>query len=154
HRVRDASDPDFALAYERLWAVFGARGEMEQRAVIEERLAWDPARPSGGAALLYELLVVRRAGEVAALRDHTCVVRLDARGRPRPGPLVVHLSHAWVAPAHRRSGLGAWLRALPLAAARRCARAAGATSAPIVLAAEMEPPDPADPDPERLARLR
>jgi GNAT superfamily N-acetyltransferase len=153
HRVADAQDPDFALAYDRLWSEFGALGEMERRRVIEERLAWDPERPVGAAALAYELLVLRRAGAVAALRDHSAVVRLDERGRPRPGPVVVHLSHAFVEPSERGSGLAAWLRALPLAAARRVTRAAGhPADAPVVLVAEMEPPDPARP--ARLPRLR
>jgi GNAT superfamily N-acetyltransferase len=152
-RVRDGDDPDFAAAYERLWAEFGPRGEMETRTVIRERLAWDPARPHGATALAYELIIVRRGAEIAALRDHTAVVRLEAAGRPRPGPVVVHLSHAFVEPAHRGSGLAAWLRALPLATARRCARASGcAKGRAIVLVAEMEAPDPDDP--ERIARLR
>jgi len=149
-RVMDASDPDFDLAYAQLWGEFGEAGGMERRRVIEERLAWDPRRPVHGVALAYELLVIRRAGALAALRDHTAVVRLDERGRPRPGPVVVHLSHALVLPSERGSGLAAWLRALPLAAARRCAAAAGvAKDTPVVLAAEMEPPDP-----EAIARLR
>lgn len=152
-RVRDASDPDFRVAYDRLWGEFGARGEMETREVIAERLAWDPTRPVGGAALAYELLVLRRAGEIAALRDHTAVVRLDPRGRPLSGPVVIHLSHAFVEPAHRGTGLAAWLRALPLQTARRCAAAAGcALEAPVDLVAEMELPDPERP--ERMARLR
>jgi GNAT superfamily N-acetyltransferase len=153
HRVRDAGDPDFPLAYERLWSEFGARGEMERRRVIEERLAWDPAQPVGSAALAYELLVLRRGGTLAALRDHTAVVRLDARRRPLPGPVVVHLSHAFVEPPERGSGIAAWLRALPLETARRCARAAAADpAAEVVLVAEMEPPDPAEP--RRMVRLR
>jgi GNAT superfamily N-acetyltransferase len=152
-RVRDAADPDFEPAYRRLWAEFGPRGEMETRRVIEARLAWDPAQPVGDAALGYELLVLRRGSALAALRDHTAVVRLGARGRPLAGPVVVHLSHAFVEPAQRGSGLAAWLRALPLQAARRVAGAAGAAAeAPCVLVAEMEPPDPAEPG--RLARLR
>jgi GNAT superfamily N-acetyltransferase len=152
-RVRDPADPDFEVAYQRLWTEFGGRGEMERRAVIRERLAWDPARPLADAALAYELLVLRRGGALAALRDHTAVVRLDARRRPLPGPVVVHLSHAFVEPAHRGSGLAAWLRSLPLQAARRCADRAGCAShPPLVLVAEMEPPDPTNP--ERMARLR
>ncbi|HEY8154390.1 MAG TPA: hypothetical protein VII72_09720 [Myxococcota bacterium] len=153
HRIRDSADPDFEAAYQRLFAEFGPRGEMETRAVIEARLTWDPARPIGRAALAYELLVLRRGGAIAALRDHTAVVRLDARGRPEAGPLVVHLSHAFVVPAHRGHGLAAWLRALPLQTARRCAAAAGrAPDAAVVLVAEMEAPDPAEP--ERMPRLR
>jgi GNAT superfamily N-acetyltransferase len=123
---------------------------MERRRVIEERLAWEPARPVCGAALAYELLVLRRGAAVAALRDHTAVVRLGADGRPLPGPVVVHLSHAFVEPPQRGSGIAAWLRALPLETARRCARAAAADlAAGVVLVAEMEPPGP-----EGIARLR
>jgi GNAT superfamily N-acetyltransferase len=168
-RVRDGDDPDLAEAYDRLWAEFGPRGEMEARPVIRERLAWDPSHPLGippshsfgipspqalaRASLAYELLVLRRGGAIAALRDHTAVVRLDARSRPVAGPIVVHLSHALVEPAHRGTGLAAWLRALPLQAARRCAAAAGcAPGTPVVLVAEMDPPGSAEPG--RLARLR
>lgn len=151
-QVPHAGDPDFALAYQELWNEFGPHGGMERRSVIEERLAWDPGRPAAGAALLYELLVLRRAGELAALRDHSAVVRLDESGRPL-APVVVHLSHALVLPTQRGSGLAAWLRALPLAAARRCAAAAGvAPNTPIVLVAEMEPRDPDQP--AGMVRLR
>ncbi len=153
HRVAGPDDPDFALAYAKLWSEFGPLGEMERRHVIAERIAWDPARPPGAAALLYELLVLRRGGAVAAMRDHSAVVRLDESGRPLPGPVVVHLSHAFVLPAERGSGLAAWLRSLPLETARRCTAAAQCEAdRPIVLVAEMEPPDPARP--VRLPRLR
>jgi hypothetical protein len=98
-------------------------------------------------------LVLRRGGALAALRDHSAVVRLDAKQQARHGPVVVHLSHALVLPAERGSGLAAWLRALPLGLAQRVAAAAGCgADAPIVLVAEMEPPDPAEPG--RMARLR
>jgi GNAT superfamily N-acetyltransferase len=152
-RVTSADDPGFALGYERLWAEFGERGEMERRFVIAERLGWDPARAVGRARLAYELLLLWRGAELVATRDHTAVVRIDARGTASPGPVVVHLSHALIEPAHRGSGLAAWLRALPLAAARRCAAAAGcAPATPIVLVAEMEPLTPEHP--ERGPRLR
>lgn len=152
-RVASVADPDFAVAYARLFSEFGPRGEMETSAVIADRLAWDPKRPVGRAALAYELLVLRRSGAVAALRDHTAVVRLDASGRPLDGPLVVHLSHAYVDPAHRRTGLAAWLRALPLQTAGRCAAAAGCDpTTRIVLVAEMDAPDASEPN--RMPRLR
>jgi GNAT superfamily N-acetyltransferase len=152
-RVAGPDDSDFPLAYEQLWGEFGGRGEMETRRVIEERIAWDPSRPVGRYALAYELLVLRRRGDLAALRDHTAVVRLDEKQRPLRGPVVVHLSHALVLPAERGSGLAAWLRALPLQTARRAAAAAGCPpAAPVVLVAEMEPRDPERP--ARMARLR
>jgi hypothetical protein len=152
-RIRGPADVDFPVAYQRLWTEFGGRGEMERRDVIRDRLDWDPAQPIGGAALGYELLVLRRGGAIAALRDHTAVVRVDRKGRPKPGPVVVHLSHAFVEPPQRGSGLAAWLRALPLQAARRCADVADvAPGTPIVLVAEMEPPGPEEP--ARMTRLR
>jgi hypothetical protein len=152
-RVIGSTDPEFAPAYEYLSREFGPRGEMERRQVIGERLAWDPAGPRGDAALLYEMLVVRRGEELVAVRDHTAVVRLDGGARPRPGPTVVHLSHVLIGVSHRRTGLAGWLRALPLDAARRCAHATGqAPDAPTVLVAEME--HPSEDDGERLRRLR
>jgi GNAT superfamily N-acetyltransferase len=152
-RVPSASDADFDLAYQTLWREFGARGEMERRTAIAERLGWDPARSTGAAALAYDLVVVRRGSAVVAVRDHSAVVRCDERGAPRAGPLVLHLSHAWVEPAERGRGLAGWLRALPLQTARRCARAAACLpNTPVVLVAEMEPADPAEP--MRATRLR
>jgi GNAT superfamily N-acetyltransferase len=148
HRVRSPDDPRFTVAYDLLWREFGAQHEMEQRGVIESRLEWRPSQPIAGCALRYEMLVVERAGEIVALRDHTAILALD----DATAPVVVHLSHALVLPAARRSGLGAWLRGLPLAGARDCAIAAGAPGRRIVLVAEMEPPEP--PSEERLARLR
>lgn len=139
-RVTGATDPDFAAAYALLWDEFGARGEMERDAVIADRLAWDPRRPHGDLALLYHLLVVRDAERVVAVRDHTAIVRLSSGG-----PTVVHLSHALVAPSHRGTGLAGWLRTFPLQTARACAVAVGRPAEhPIVLVAEMEPPDPLD----------
>jgi len=80
-------------------------------------------------------------------------VRRDARGEAQRGPTIVHLSHVLIGASQRRTGLAAWLRALPLDAGRRCARAAGQPpEAPTVLVAEMEHPSPEDG--ERLRRLR
>lgn len=157
HHIRSMSHPWFERAYECLWAEFGGRAEMEQHDVIEARLAWDPRRPIAGHALLYEVVAIERDGALAAVRDHTAILRTspsDTRGgisRSRPDA-VIHLSHAWVEPSHRRSGLAGWLRALPLSAARDCAALAGApVPRAIDLVAEMDPPDPGDPS--RTQRL-
>jgi hypothetical protein len=147
-RVRSIDDPLFELAYGALWSEFGAQDELEQREVIAARLGWDPRRPVGNLALFYELLVLERAGAIVALRDHTAILPLDAP----EARVVVHLSHALVMPAERGSGLGAWLRALPLGAARACAAGAGVAGARVTLVAEMEPPDPGSA--ARMARLR
>ena len=152
-RVTGPTDPEFAAAYDYLWGEFGPRGEMERRPVIAERLAWDPRRPDGSAALQYEMLAVRRGDELIAVRDHTAVIPLDDRGRPRRMPTVVHLSHVLIGPSYRGSGLAGWLRALPLETARRCMRGCRqASETPIILVAEMELP--VQGDIERLRRLR
>jgi GNAT superfamily N-acetyltransferase len=158
--VRDASGASFEEAFGRLWNEFGARGEMERREVIADRLSWSPARPVGGYALLYELLVVRKSGEIVAVRDHTAIVSPKARAEWPGAAVVVHLSHVLVEPALRGSGLAAWLRALPIDTARRCrARVRGANleirsgewENEVTLVAEMEP---ADETAASIARLR
>lgn len=132
--VRSVSDPAFDEAYGRLSHEFGPRGEMERREVIADRLAWDPGAAGGGPAMLYELLLVRRDGDVVAVRDHTAIVT--------EAGVVVHLSHVLVEPDLRGSGLASWLRALPVATARRCAALAGAAAdLPVTLVAEMERDD-------------
>jgi GNAT superfamily N-acetyltransferase len=152
HRIRSSDHPWFDRAYEALWGEFGAQAEMEERAVIEGRLAWRPDEPVAGHAFLYELVGIEAGGRLVAVRDHTAILRTDATSETRPG-IVVHLSHAWVDPEHRRTGIAAWLRALPLVAARDCAALAGRTVlGSIVLVAEMEPPS-AD-HPARANRLR
>src|SRR5262245_52501099 len=152
HRIRSAEHAWFERAYDRLWEEFGARAEMEERAVVEGRLRWRPGEPVGGHAFLYELVAIESDGDLIAVRDHTAIVSLAADRAERPA-VVVHLSHAWVKPSHRRTGLAGWLRALPLSAARDCAELAGvATAGPIDLVAEMELPSAAHP--ERAIRLR
>lgn len=138
HAVRSASDPAFDDAYGRLSCEFGPRGEMERREVIADRLGWDPRRARSRPAMLYELLVVSRDGEVVAVRDHTAILAGAA--------VVVHLSHVLVEPELRGTGLASWLRALPVATARRCAALAGAgADLPVTLVAEMERDDGATP---------
>lgn len=145
-RVDGVDHPWFSRAYERLWHEFGARNEMESRAVIAGRLA-AAVRRHRDHALAYELLVVHDGRELVAVRDHTAAVPLAGDDR-----VVVHLSHALVEPAWRGSGLAGWLRALPLHAARRCAAAVGRRAPAITLAAEMDPPDGVTP--AVMTRLR
>jgi len=73
-RIRSPQHPLFPRVYDRLWAEFGHRGEMEKREVIGKRLAWDPHRPVNHHALLYEMLAVLRGDELVGLRDHTAIV--------------------------------------------------------------------------------
>jgi GNAT superfamily N-acetyltransferase len=142
-RIRSADDPLFPIAHDRLWAEFGERREMETRAVIASRLAWDPARPIGRYRYLYEMLVVERGDEIVALRDHTAIAPADVSGSSVA--VLVHLSHVLIEPLWRGKGLAGWLRAFPLQAARECAAAGGGSADSITLVAEMEPPEHADP---------
>jgi GNAT superfamily N-acetyltransferase len=146
-RVVDEADPAFEAGYRFLYDEFHPRGEMESREVIANRLKWDPAKPENGLALLYEMLVITSQEEVAAVRDHTAIVDVD---HPH-APAVVHLSHVLVEKSWRGTGLGAWLRTLPIDTARGCMKAAGRSEfGPIVLVGEMEHPC----DASQVTRLR
>ena len=118
-------DPLFEMAYGMLWTEFGAKGEMELRPVLAHRFSLAPR-------LLYEMIWVERAGEFVAVRDHTAIIA--------GGNAVVHLSHVLIAPAWRRKGLGGWLRALPVCAARELLAepAAAGFRGRVTLVAEME----------------
>ena len=132
HRIRALDDPHFEQAYAPLWAEFGWKNEMERRETLALRFA-------GAPAMRYELVLVKKDGVFAAVRDHTVIAA--------EGETVVHLSHNLVAPDFRRGGLAGWLRALPIAMAREFA-----PDMPITLVAEMEYDDAADD--ARAIRLR
>jgi hypothetical protein len=127
--VAPTDDALFDRVYRLLDTEFGGRGELERRDVVER---WRK-NPQSGYVLFAAL---SEAGEIVGLRD--CHVRCDAARRV----VVVHLSHVLVVPAHRRTGLAGLLRHVALVVGRRHARAPGHQ---LILAAEMEPHDPADP---------
>ena len=135
-RIRGIDDPLFEIAHAELWREFGAKNEMERRETLAMRFARAPR-------ILYEMILVRRAGEFIGARDHTAIVTRDGT------QAIVHLSHNLLAPAARRTGLGGWMRAFPIQTARECL---GQKSAPITLVAEMEHDDGIDP--KRAIRLR
>ena len=136
HHIATEDHPRFAEAYRRLWDEFGAAGGMEQEQVIRARLRWE-------GPMVYEMVLVETAeGGFAAVRDHT-VIPVSVGGA------VVHMSHVLIDPAWRRTGLGGWMRAIPVLAARRCL---GEGSGAMTLACEMEPSD--GKDAARLIRLR
>jgi len=142
YRVRDENDPTFEAGYRFLHDEFHPVGEIESPEVLAARLRWDPTRQEKGLALLYEMLVVTAAQGVVAVRDHTAIVDCTEAD----APVVVHLSHVLISPAWRGTGLGAWLRTLPIETGRACMQAAGKPlDHPIVLACEMEHPIPDHP---------
>lgn len=139
HRVDSTEDPLFDVAFGALWSEFGAIGEIEQAAVLQLRMRWDPAVFQDGCAMRYRMMLVTSGGGFAAVRDHTAIL---LEGEPG---VVVHLSHNLVAPAWRRTGLAGWMRALPVTTARNTLAAQRrAESEPITLVGEMEHPDPSD----------
>jgi hypothetical protein len=146
-RVQSPDDPDFDVAFGALWAEFGSRSEVEQPTVLSRRLRWNGHKLVQGYALRYRLVLLKSQGKVAAVRDHTAIVRSGQE------EAIVHLSHNLVAPEWRRSGLAGWLRALPIQSARNCLAEQGrSVDSPIILAGEMKSLDPADP--ATYARLK
>ncbi|WP_437833473.1 hypothetical protein [Sorangium sp. So ce1153] len=164
-------DAAFDEGYRALEAFFGPKGEIERREVLAAWLAGEFADPGAPISATYHMLLARSVdddGRLAGARD--CFVTLDRAARR----CVVLLSHALVLPDFRRTGLGALLRAAPVALARRALRDAGlgegrspgqasaggeqaeasaggeaqasAAGAEILLAAEMEAVDPDDRD--------
>lgn len=147
HRVESAEDPLFDEAFGTLWAEFGASGEVEQAEVLARRMRWNGHAMINGCALRYRMMLLKSSGKIAAIRDHTAIVRDDNEGA------VVHLSHNLIMPEWRRTGLAGWLRALPILTARNCLAAQGRpANASITLVGEMEHPDPNDPG--SLVRLK
>lgn len=126
HTIRSTRDEWFETAYQALWDEFGEKNEMELRETLEARFKLTPA-------MIYEMVLVRRDGEIAAVRDHTVI--------PSAGEVVVHLSHNIVMPKYRRTGLAGWMRALPVVGARQLSPGDFVT-----LAGEMEYDDASDPN--------
>jgi len=136
-RIDRPDHPLFDPAYQHLWDQFGPVFEIESREVLLKRLNW--AREYGD--LIYEMDLIMSGHDFVGVRDHSAIL-IEFHGSPAA---VVHMSHNLVAPAWRRSGIAGWLRALPVETARRCLTANGAPAdSPIILAGEMEYPDPQD----------
>jgi hypothetical protein len=131
HMIRSTRDEWFETAYQALWYEFGEKGEMERRETLEARFNLVPS-------MVYEMVLVQKDGELAAIRDHTLI--------PCAGAIVVHLSHNLVMPNFRRTGLAGWMRALPVVSARLVSPLDF-----VILAGEMEYDDGKDPN--RAIRL-
>lgn len=157
--ARDAAA--FDEGYRALDAEFGARGELERREVLQTWFAGPRVPPAGwwsggwtrgeggDVRCRYHLLLARdQEGRLAGARDCFVSVDLAAPGVDARARCVVLLSHSLVLPAYRRSGLAALLRAAPVALARRAVEEVGVAvgAAEIVLAGEMEPVAPEEPD--------
>jgi hypothetical protein len=147
HRIQSPDDPEFDVAFGILWAEFGARSEVEQPTVLSKRLRWNGDRLIRGYALRYRLVLLKSRGRIAAVRDHTAIIRSEVEGA------IVHLSHNFIAPEWRRTGLAGWLRALPIQSARNCLAAQRRSpTEPVTLVGEMKALD--RDDPASYVRLR
>lgn len=138
----DPTQPAFDRAYEMLESFFGPRGELEDRSALARFARERIIHYGPGMEGHYRILAAWEGDTLVGVRD--CYVDLDIYGRF----CVVALSHAFIAPDHRRSGLGAVFRAVPVTLARQTVaeRFVNPGSVPIVIAAEMEPADPENPD--------
>jgi hypothetical protein len=176
HFIRDSTDPWFDAGYDVLWDEFGQKHEMENREVILQRLRRRPAETGDGFSFRYEMAVITDSEEkIAAVRDHTVILchgntTQSSKVPPRQGSsaqndfptenlqlntsfAVAHLSHIWINPEWRRSGLTGWLRALPIVTIRKALKEAGLPpDTATTLAGEMEHPTPGNV--EQMVRLK
>lgn len=127
----------FDEGYRVLDGVFGPLNELERREILQ-RWFVERSLSADDAAIraTYHMLLFREGGKLAAVRDG--FVALDRRG-----PFATALmSHSYVLPEYRRSGVAALIRAAPVVYARRDCEAAGLGDVPTTLLCEMEPIDP------------
>lgn len=137
-RVESPADPLFEQGYQLLEAEFSRANEIETREVLMDRMSWQADQiDEEGHAMGYQFLVLKIAGEIAAVRDHSAIVS--------QGGVTVHLSHVLVLPQWRRSGLATVLRTLPVGFARNVAARSGVPDAPITLVCEMDLYEPQSP---------
>jgi hypothetical protein len=140
HVVRSVADPWFTTAFNTLDSYFKERGEMETLAVIEQRFAWNPAKPESDLSLFEEMAVLLdHTGDIAAVGDYSVI--LPHAAIKQGGAAVVHLSHVYANPHKpRRDVLNKYVPELTAQSARFALQLAGLPeTAPITLAAEMEP---------------
>lgn len=137
--VTDPASPAFDEAFGAMWAYFGPKNEIERRPVLE-RWLHDPL-VGGTLEVRYHLLAWRdrRTDALAGVRD--LFVGVDRARRMS----VTLLSHSFVLPEYRRSGVATLIRTAPATVARRTVAEAGMGEVPVLLGAEMEPVVPADP---------
>ncbi len=148
--VRDPADPWLLPGYEALYQYFGERGEMETLEVIKDRLSWNPEKVIDGYFCRYEMvLLVDEHERIIGVRDHSIIVPGRTAAEEQRA-VVVHLSHILIAEEERgqhRYFLG---DEILLRTARGLMRGAGLEDAtPIVLAAEVDPPQPGNAERER-----
>jgi hypothetical protein len=105
----------------------------------------DRFRFGDGLEGVYHLVGAWEGNQLVGVRD--CYVDIDHER----GVCVVALSHSYVAPSHRRSGLAAAFRAVPVTFARRVVAERVGRPLPTLVVAELEPVNPSEP--ETVVRL-
>lgn len=136
------ADPLLAQGYAFLADYFGPKGEIERWPVLRTWADHD-IRPLVQLRARYRMILAfDEDGALAGARDCYAVLDVDAR------ICVVYLSHALVAPAHRRGGLAPLLRAAGATLGRQIIAEHGLDRAEVelLLAVEQEPIDPQDHD--------
>lgn len=130
--VRSAAD--FDEGYRLLDAQFGAVNEIERREILERWLKEGSLSPRDAQVIaFYRMLLARDSdGKTIAVRDLFSAVDREQRR------VVALMSHSLVLGPHRRTGIGALLRAAPAAVAREEAERFEIERPEILLVAEME----------------
>lgn len=146
--LREVRDPDsdaFHQGYDMLASYFLPLGELEERSVLAGFIREEPIVCREGTEGTYHFVTAWEGDRLVGVRD--CYSDIDHHTRV----CLVSLAHAYVAPEHRRSGLAALLRALPITLARRTLARRVGEMWPALVVAEMEPAHPSDP--ETIVRL-
>lgn len=150
YRIEAVTDPDgplYEAAYQMLDGFFGAKGELEDKEVLRALVRQRDVSFGEDLFTRYHLLLAWHNDQIVGVRD--CYTEVD----PTRRLCLIALSHSFIVPEHRRSGLASLFRAYPIAAARGLVQEffESAKDIPIVSTAEMEPIEPSQP--ETLIRL-
>lgn len=137
--TRGSSDA-FVASYQMLDGFFGPLGELEPASALAEFVESERIEYAPGLEGHYRLIAAWDGDELAGVRDF--YVDLDIPGRR----CIIALSHAYVAPEYRRTGLAALFRALPASLGRRVVEERIRLPLPIMVSAEMEPVSADKPD--------
>jgi hypothetical protein len=136
-------DALFDKAYALLDSFFGSKGELEDKdvlgAMVESRDMWFF---DDKLFTRYHLVVAWHKDEIVGVRD--CYTEID----PARRLCLIALSHSFIVPAHRRTGLASLFRTFPIGAARLLIKEffGAAADVPILVTAEMEPVEPKEPE--------
>lgn len=144
--VGSSQSSSFDAGYDMLDSFFGPLGELEDRAALADFVDAGLIPYTETAEGHYRMILAWDGDRLAGVRDF--YVDLEREQRLS----VIALSHAYVAPEYRRTGLAALFRAAPSTLGREVlGRVFPGLNVPCMVTAEMEP---ADPDhPETIVRL-